>query len=377
MKIAINTLAMKSFKHGMGRYTGSLVNALLKIDTRNQYLLYVSNLNAKYFEVKDNSQVKLKFVTSNRALRLLWEQTFLPWDLRKEKVDIFFGPAFTVPLFRTCKQVVAILDLTWFKHREKHIWIKQLYFRTLMPLSVRQTEKVIVISKSTKKDLVEILKVPGDKIAVTYLGASSAFRVVEDQKELSGIRTKYNLPRQFILFIGVLEPRKNIPGLIKAFSRLKKDCYLSCKLVIGGGRSYGWKNKEIFQVIEDLGLDKEIILTDFIPEKDLPALYNLADLFVLPSFYEGFGLPILEAQACGCPVITSNISSMPEVGGDAALFVDPDDIKELAEAMRKILTGDKLKAEMIKKGFENLKRFSWEKAARETLKVFEEAYKKV
>ncbi len=371
MKIAINTLAMKSLKHGMGRYIGSLVNALLKIDTRNQYLLYVSDLNAQYFEVKGNPRVKLKFVPSNRALRLLWEQTLLPFDLKREKVDIFYGPAFTVPLFKTCKQVVAILDLTWFKHRKKHIWIKQLYFRTLIPLAVRQTERVIVISQSTKKDLIKILKVPEDKIAVTHLGTSLAFRVVEDQKKLSGIRTKYNLPRQFILFIGVLEPRKNIPGLVRAFSRFKEGTNLSHKLVIGGGRSYGWKNKEIFQVIEDLGMDKEIIFTDFILEADLPALYNLADLFVLPSFYEGFGLPILEAQACGCPVITSNISSMPEVGGDAALFVDPDDIKELAEAMRRILTDDKLKAEMIKKGFENLKRFSWEKAARETLKVFE------
>jgi len=376
MKIAINTLAMKSFKHGMGRHIGSLVNALLKIDTKNQYLLYVSDLNAKYFEVKDNPRVELKFVPANRALRLLWEHTLLPLDLKREKVDVFYGPCFTVPLFKTCKQVVAVLDLTWFKHRKKHIWIKQLYFRTLIPLAVRQAEKVIVISQSTKKDLIKILKTPKDKIAVTYLAADLSFKVIEDIERLQSVVKKYNLPDQFILFLGVLEPRKNIPGLIKAFSRLKKNSNLSCKLVIGGGRSYGWKNEEIFRVIEYLGLGKEVIFTDFVLESDLPALYNLADLFVLPSFYEGFGLPILEAQACGCPVITSNISSMPEVGGDAALFVDPNDVEELASAMRRVLTDDKLRAEMIKKGFENAKHFSWEKTAQETLEVFEEVYEK-
>lgn len=374
MKIAINTLAMKSFKHGVGRHIGSLVNALLKIDTKNQYLLYVSDLNAKYFEVRRNPRVELKFVPANRALRLLWEQTLLPLDLRREKVDIFYGPAFTVPLFKTCKQVVAVLDLTWFKHRKKHIWIKQLYFRTLIPLAVRQAERVIVISQSTKKDLTKILKTPKDKIAVTCLAADSMFQVIEDIERLQSVVKKYNLPDQFILFLGVLEPRKNIPGLIKAFSKFKEDTSSPRKLVIGGGRSYGWKNEEIFQAIKNLKMEDEVIFTDFISEADLPAVYNLADLFVLPSFYEGFGLPILEAQACGCPVITSNISSMPEVGGDAALFVDPYDIKGLAEAMRRILTDDKLKAEMIKKGFLNLERFSWEKTAQATLQVFEEVY---
>ncbi len=374
MKIAINTLAMKSFRHGVGRYVGSLVKALLKIDTKNHYLLYVSKLNAKYFEVKGNPRVSLKFVPANRALRLLWEQTLLPLDLKRERVNVFYGPAFTVPLFKTCEQVVAVLDLTWFKQRKKHIWIKQLYFRTLIPLAVRQAEKVLVISQSTKKDLLQILKVPKEKIVVTYLGTSSSFRVVENQKKLSETRVKYKLPRQFILFIGVLEPRKNITGLIKAFSRLKKDNNLSHKLVIGGGRSYGWKNEEVFQAIKNLKVEDEVIFTDFISEADLTAVYNLADLFVLPSFYEGFGLPVLEAQACGCPVITSNLSSMPEVGGDAALLVDPKNVEELAKAMRRILTDGKLKAEMIRKGFLNVKHFSWEKTARETLKVFEEVY---
>lgn len=374
MKIAINTLAMKSYKHGMGRYIGNLVDGLLAGDLKNQYLLYVSNLNAKHFNVWGNDRVKLKFVTANRPLRIFWEQVVLPWDLKREKVDIFLGPAFTVPLLKTSRQVVAILDLTWFKHPEKHLWAKQLYFRKMIPFAARRAEKIITISRSTKIDLVEILGVPEEEIVVTHLASDPKFCVIKDKKKLNNVAERYRLPSQFILFVGVLEPRKNIEGLIRAYAELKRRVNLPHKLVIGGGRSYGWKNREIFRLVEDLGLGDEVIFSDFIVEEDLSAVYNLADLFVLPSLYEGFGLPILEAQACGCPVITSNLSSMPEVGGDGTYLVDPYDTEKLVTAMITVLTDDKQRGRMISKGFENVKQFSWKKTAQKTLEVFEQVY---
>ena len=184
-------------------------------------------------------------------------------------------------------------------------------------------------------------------------------------------KKKHDITFPFILYLGTLEPRKNLKSLILAYNEIKKK-FPEYKLIIGGAKGWGYKN--IFQIIDNLGIDKDIIFTGYIPEKDLPSLYNSAELFVYPSFYEGFGLPPLEAMACGTPVITSNTSSLPEVVGNAGIMVDPNNVNQLADAMYKVLTDDNLRRDMIKKGLKRAKMFSWKKTAKETLKVYEEVY---
>jgi glycosyltransferase involved in cell wall biosynthesis len=205
-----------------------------------------------------------------------------------------------------------------------------------------------------------------------YEAAQNNFKRIQVHKILNSIKQKYHLPDRFILFVGTLEPRKNIIRLLEAYARIKDK--LPHKLVIAGTK--GWLYQPIFEAVKRLSLRNNVIFLGYVDDGNLPALYNLADLFVYPSIYEGFGLPVLEAMACGIPVITSNVSSLPEVAGDAAVLVDPYNVKELAGAMKHVLTNASLRKQVINKGFQQAKNFSWKKCARETLKVYEEVYDK-
>lgn len=371
-KIAINTLAMKSFKHGMGTYIGNLINHVLETDKKNEYLLYVSEINFPNLKIPPDAKVKIKFIPKNRVLRILWEQILLPIDLLREKVDLFHGPAFTAPLFKTSKQLITIHDMTWWTHPEAHEGVKVWYFKTMIRLCARRADCITVNSQSTKNDLMRIIKVQDSKIVLIYHAANERFLPVTDNSRLDEVKKRYQLPERFIFFVSVLEPRKNLNGLIRAFAGFRdKHPELSHRLIIGGGRGFGWKNESIFKLVEDLGLKERVRFLGFVPDDDLPAIYSLADLFVLPSFYEGFGVPVLEAMMCGCPVITSNVSSLPEVADDAAVLIDPYDIDQLTLALEKVLDDPKLRQSMSSRGLINARRFSWGKVVRETLDLYE------
>jgi glycosyltransferase involved in cell wall biosynthesis len=225
---------------------------------------------------------------------------------------------------------------------------------------------IISISHHTKYDMLKHFKIPEDKIKVIHLAANECYKPLKED-EIYKINEKYSLNHPYILYVGGLEPKKNIPTLLKAFYKLKKHD-VNHKLVITGEKR--WNYKSIFETIDKLNLQKEVIFTGYIPDEDLPALYNAADLFVYPSLYEGFGLPPLEAMACGTPVITSNTSSLPEVVGDAGIMVNPYDIDELTNKMYKVLTNEGLTEELSKKGLERAKLFSWKKCAEETLNTY-------
>jgi len=238
------------------------------------------------------------------------------------------------------------------------------------PRTLKTADKIITVSNSTKNDLMNHFNIPKEKIRVIFEAADEKFKSLNN-KETKEVKYKYHLNFPFILYVGGLAVHKNIPALIKAFYKVKKKG-IQHKLVITGTKR--WKYKEIFETIDKLDLQNDVVFTGYVSDEDLPALYNAADLFVYPSIYEGFGLPPLEAMACGTPVITSNTSSLPEVVGDAGIMVDPYDVNGLADAMHEVLANEGLRANMIKNGLERAKMFSWEKCARETLKVYEEVY---
>jgi glycosyltransferase involved in cell wall biosynthesis len=238
--------------------------------------------------------------------------------------------------------------------------------RYALSRTLKNVDMIITVSKSTKKDVIKCLKFPEEKIKVIYNGVDERFKPL---KNYNDVLHKYNINPPYILYIGTLEPRKNIPALIKAFYKLKKRG-IRHKLVIVGKK--GWKYKQIFRVVEDLNLRRDVVFTGYVSYNDLPKFYSAADLFVYPSLYEGFGLPPLEAMACGCPVITSNVSSLPEVVGDAGFIVDPSDIGGLSRTIKELLANDSLRENVIRKGLKRIKEFSWEKTAKESLKVYKE-----
>lgn len=298
----------------------------------------------------------------------LW-YPYLVINLKSCNLDLIHNPAQIPTIFKfKQKNVVTVHDIITLIYPEKHPFKRQLLYKFLLPRTLKNADKIITVSEHTKNDLIKYFHISGEKIKVIHNGVSQKFKPLNDT-QISEVKNKYNLDFPFILYVGTLEPRKNIPALIQAFKLLDKQ-NLPHKLVIAGKK--GWKYREIFEMIEELNLSEDVVFTGYVPDNDLPALYNASDLFVYPSIYEGFGLPPLEAMACGTPVITSDTSSLPEVVGNAGITIDPKDVNLLSTMMYEVLTNDSLKQEMINKGLNRAKLFSWELCAVETLKLYEE-----
>jgi glycosyltransferase involved in cell wall biosynthesis len=283
-------------------------------------------------------------------------------------VDIFHSPDFVLPPVRRAKTLVTVHDLSFIRYPQCADANLRAYLNKVVPRSVYRADLVLADSQSTKDDLVELLGVDASRIEVVYPGVEERFRPIEDQAHLQGVRERYSLPPRFILGLGTLQPRKNFIHLIEAFADLR-FAICDLHLVIAGGK--GWLYEEIFATVEQLGLEEKVIFPGFVADEHLPAIYNLADLFVFPSLYEGFGLPPLEALACGTPVITSDASSLPEVVGEAGLMVEATDVEALAEAMKQALGDAALREGMIVKGMKQAKKFTWEKTAAKLLSLYE------
>jgi glycosyltransferase involved in cell wall biosynthesis len=244
---------------------------------------------------------------------------------------------------------------------------RQVYKKYILNLSVKKADAIIADSHSTRRDIIEFFKVDEKKIKVIHLGVESRFRPISN---VEGYRTRNNLPTKMILNIGTLEPRKNVVTLIRAFKRLQGRGFKNYVLIIAGEK--GWLYKKIFEEIKSSGMERSIRLLGVVRDEELPLLYNCADLFVYPSLYEGFGLPPLEAMACGVPIITSNTSSLPEVVGNAGIMVDPNDIESLSDEMYRVLEDKELKHRMSRDGLKRSKMFTWEKTVNDVIKVYNE-----
>jgi glycosyltransferase involved in cell wall biosynthesis len=283
--------------------------------------------------------------------------------------DLLFVPAHVLPIVHPHRSVVTVHDLGYLYYPQAHRLLDRLYLDLSTRYNARAASHLIADSSATKRDLIERYGTAPDKITVVYPGYdNTAFRPVRDEEAIKAVKTKYNIAGDYILFVGTLQPRKNLTRLIEAFSNPQYPIS-NIQLLISGKK--GWLYEAIFQRVEELELAGRVVFTGYVPEAELPALLSGARLFILPSLYEGFGLPVLEAMACGTPVVCSNVSSLPEVAGDAAVLVDPLDVEGLAAAMERVLGDEELRAELIERGFEQARKFSWEKCARETLDVLE------
>ncbi len=382
MHIGLNAhlLALEETYRGAGInwYIHNLLTHLPRVDRDNRYTAFIGD--GRF--TSSGLALKLsRLPTSRPVVRIFWEQVVQPFALQKERVDLLHALAFVTPLLSPCPAVVTIYDLSFLLYPESFKRFKRFYLGLFTRLSARRARRIIAISKSTKRDVVRLLGVPPEKVEVIYCGIDEAFRpLAEDQ--VAAFRSKRGLPERFILFVGTIEPRKNLTTLLEAYAVFRRDVrdqeignrkseIENLHLVIGGAK--GWFYEDVFARVEELGLEGQVMFPGYIPVSELPLWYNAAELFVYPSLYEGFGLPPLEAMACGTPVVTANTSSLPEVVGEAGLTVDPLDVEGLAEAMRRVLDDEALRQEMRKRGLQRAKGFSWTKTAQETVQVYRRA----
>ena len=371
MRIGIDYTAAVQQRAGIGRYTRGLVRALAEVDRGNEYVLFaaVSGRQPAEMDWPQNFRMR-KVPLSDHTVAILWHRLRLPLPIEAliGVIDIFHSPDFVLPPTRA-GTILTVHDLSFLRHPECADPNLRAYLNKAVPRSVHRADVVLADSQNTKDDLVELLGVNPDKVEVVYPGVEGCFRPIEDEVLLEGVRRRYNLPSRFILSLGTLEPRKNFARLIEAFANLQSAICNLQHLVIAGGE--GWMYEPIYAKVKELGLGDSVLFLGFVPDEDLPALYNLADLFVYPSLYEGFGLPPLEAMACGVPVVASTRPSLPEVLGQAALLVDPLDVEGLAAAMERALEDEGLRETMVKRGLERAKGLTWRKAARRLLGIYE------
>jgi glycosyltransferase involved in cell wall biosynthesis len=349
---------------GIGSYARNLIAAL-----ESSFGVRVSTLSAtRPFDGRADAVSK----ASRAAHQVLWTQFGLRRQLCRLRPDILHAPAFVSSLVAPCPVVVTIHDMghARFPRHYETPWL--LYMRALVPLVARRAQAIITDSGHARQDVQQLLRLPPEKVHVIYPGIDhSRFRPL-DVRDLTHVAARYSLDRPFVLYVGNLAARKNVPTLLRAVYRLKKSGFWrDRRVVLAGSASPGLPGyAEVLAAIKKLGLQQEAILLGYVPDDDLPAIYNLAEAVALPSLHEGFGLPIVEAMACGRPVIASNCSSLPEVAGDAALLVDPRDDEAWAEALSRVLTDEGFRESMVERGLARAREFNWEKSAGETLRVY-------
>ncbi len=369
MRIGIDATALPPQPGGAGNYIIQLIRSLASLETDSHFTVFAYQSGYDLIDVPTSPQLDwVLFPDKSPARRLVWEQITLPRIVRGSNVALLHSLHYTRPLSLSCASVVTFHDMTFFLYPHLHTRSKRIFFPTAIRLSARLADALIAVSENTKKDAVRLLGVPGDKITAIPHGVGEEFHPITDARLLEGIRLKYSLPQDFILNVGIVEPRKNLTLLLKSYQQLHSQG-ISLPLVIVGG--LGWMYEDVFRQAESLGIKEQVHFTGYVPDHDLPIIYNLARVFVYPSIYEGFGLPPLEAMACGTPVITTAVSSMPEHVGDAGILIPPQDEKALTNALQKLINDSTLQEELSSKGPERASQFTWKRTAQETIKVYQ------
>ena len=373
MRVAIDYTAAVNQSAGIGRFVRQLVGALAELDHENQYVLLHAAPNngggTRLPEAPNFAHRQLRW--SQRYLDIAWHrlQLPLPVELLTGPIDIFHSPDFVLPPMRRATSVLTVHDLAFLLHPECADASLREYLEQAVPRSVRRADFLLADSENTRNDVVCLLGVEPDRVEVVPGGVESIFQPIEDEARLAAVRAGLGVGEApFILALGVIEPRKNLRLLIEAYRLLRDRRKLPHRLVISGRR--GWLWEETVEAAERSPYRDDILFTGFVSDDDLPAMYSAATTFAFPSLYEGFGLPPLEAMACGTPVVVSKTSSLPEVVGDAGLQVDPYDPDSLAAALELLILDEPLRADLRRRGLERAAEFTWQAAATRLLAVY-------
>lgn len=355
--------AQRARRTGTETYARRLIDALIAAAPHHHFRLYFQQPPADWPPVAPNVET----VVLPRPR--LWTHLALGPELARRPPDVFFEPAHVLPLQHPSASVVTVHDLGYEHFPEAHPRLQRWYLRLTTHWHVRAARVILADSHATRNDLIELYAADPTKVTVVYPGVDlEHFRPVRDLRTMAAVRAGYELPPRYFLYVGTLQPRKNLARLIEAFAAVAAlDPEVG--LVLAGQR--GWLYDGLFAQVRRFGLEGRVHFPGYLPDEALPALLSGALAFVFPSLFEGFGLPILEAQACGTPVLTSTTSSCPEVAGDAALLVPPTDVASIAAGLRRLLTEPELRAHLVERGAANVGHFTWTRAAAETLAIME------
>ena len=354
MRIGFDATPLSAPYSGVGTYAANLLHALQMKSQEEIVTLAPLSTNGNRHRPVSN--------------KTLWMQLTLPRDISYLDLDICHFTNFVAPLLCPCPTVITIHDMTLWMFPELHPTRRLAAMRPIIPLAAQHASAIIAVSKSAKADIVSILDLDPDKVHVVYEAPAEHFQPINDEEYLTRIRARYHLSDPFILYVGTLEPRKNIVRLLEAFAELCHSGTVPHHFVIIGNR--GWKDSPIFEAVERLKIGKFIRFIGQIPAEDLAALYNLAEAFVFPSLYEGFGLPVIEAMACGAPVVTSRRGSLQEIADDAAEFIDPTDIQSIKQGLLRVLCDPGYAHELSQRGLQRAAQFRWSDAADQTRWIY-------
>lgn len=366
MRIAIDASTI-STQGGPRTYVLGLLDALLRIDHDNDYVVFYNDPS----HLGRFPGAKEIVLSGKTPLARLWrEHVALPLACRSERIDLLHCPKSAIPYFSPCPTVVTLHDLIPLKHPETEKFAAQMYWRLQIPIAARRSSFIITDSEHARREILADFALPQDKVRAIMLGFDPLMSTPRSEATGKNILAKYGLPADYLLYVGTIQPRKNLDTLIQAFNSLKQTGAVEKKLVIVGRK--GWLYEQLFADIKAMNLESDVIFTGFVPDEELSYIYDHAAVFVYLSFFEGFGLPPLEAMACGVPVITSNTTSLPEVVGDAGITVTPADVSAVAAAINKVLSDPEMAARMQTAGRARARLFSWEAAARETVEIYRE-----
>jgi glycosyltransferase involved in cell wall biosynthesis len=371
MKVAIDVRTVLPNRSGVGNYVLHLTQNLKQVDPDSDYYFLAFKKNLPLLGPLDEQKNPLLTIFSHESHPLgdFWEHFILPLRLLKKKIDIFHGPASLIPFRKDhFKTVVTIHDLVAFLFPETIPLKYGAYMRYLLRHAVKKADKIISVSYHTQEDLIKILKVPKEKIAVIHEAPSPIFRPLEPEEVRSVLASRYGLRKKYIYHLGNIEPRKNLIKLLEAFTIVGREMGTEYQLVVSGQK--GWLIRSLTRFLKTYPMRDQLFFTGYIPHEDLPYFMNGAELFVFPSLYEGFGLPVLEAMRCGTPVISSNQSSIPEIMGSAGVLVDPTNVPMLADKIIELLRNQEEREHLSRLGQAQAACFSWTEVAQKTLQVY-------
>ena len=357
IRVGIDIQSTIGSKTGIGYYTFYLAKSLQEI----------SGLQLFYYKKDSASNSDL-----NTPQRIFWENVLLARKFAKDKLDLIHIPGFAGPRCKTkIKRVTTVHDLIGMIYPENLSLVSKFYWQKWLPACVKVSDFIIADSENTKKDIIRLLHFPPESIKTVYLAVDTKFKPMQKSTEMREVLKKYGIDRRFILHVGTVEPRKNISGLIEGFSRYLRESKEKDTLLVLAGKK-GWDYNNCLTKVAGCGLKGKVVFCDYVSDADLPVLYNCCEVFVYPSFYEGFGLPVLEALSCAVPVICSRVSSLPEIAGDAAVFIDPTNVSTITIALKSLLKDAILRAELSEKSIAQSRKFSREKTVSETIAVYKE-----
>lgn len=364
MRIAFDLRRIKN--PGIGRYMQCLVEAVLAEESEHEFLLVLPPDAQQMISCNGRTAEKLSCAVKYYSTR---EQIELPRILRAHRIDLLHSPHFMLPLLSSCPAVVTIHDVIYLACKEDlPSWMGRMYYQAMIMASSRRARRILTISEFSKADIVRYLNVNPEKIEVTYPAISPIFRPIRDKSQIKTVLAKYGITDEYILYAGIYKPRKNHAGLLHAFEKLHAKG-VNARLVIAGALNEG--ESRLRKLAQELGIGEQVIFTGVVDDLELATLYSAARIYACPSLYEGFGFTVLEAMACGAPVVCSPETSLPEVAGNAALYADPRDPEKFAEALARMFTDENLRGDLIARGFKNCERFSWKRAAAQTIAVYE------